>query len=235
MLAKGFYLRGKKMLRKNFVHKIILLFLLVLISNISQASFWNDDLSKDSQNPLYFGGTVGYGSTNWDALVDKHAETDGSDISTPVSVTDKGAVWSVLAGYEFSPHFALQGNFQHYPEARIYFDEYSYYYPIMEMKSHTDAWSLISKFMVPLWHTGFRAFADMGPAYVYRQDEMRDIGRWAATFGGGFNYDLTAHIMPEINFTYITGNGKSDTQPVKSYMPFLYSVNVGLVFRLGWG
>lgn len=226
------------MLRKT-IKKLALAFFAIASCSTVMAGFLEDffnfNLASYNRNPLYLGGTIGYGNTNWDGLVDPNGAQDGSDTATPIKAEDDGAVWGFFAGYEFSPHFALEGTYQHYPTSDIFFDAGNRYNPgtAFDFESETKAYTLISKFMVPIWHTGVRVFGDMGPAYMYRSDMFEDVGRWAATFGGGLNYDITNHLLAELNFVYITGNGKANSSPVLSYMPFLYSVNVGLALRLG--
>lgn len=228
------------MFQANIKKIISALFVIVLCPSAFAGyleDFFNFDSATYTRNPLYIGGTIGYGNTNWGGLVDPNGETDGSDITTPISASDDGAVWGLFAGYEFSPHFALEGTFQHYPTSDIVFSQSSIYAPNpnseYDFESETKAYTLITKFMVPILHTGIRVFGDMGPAYMYRTDVFADTGHWAATFGGGLNYDITPHLLAEVNFVYITGDGKATTQPVLAYMPFLYSANFGLALRLG--
>lgn len=182
--------------------------------------------------PLYIGFSTGYGNTNWSGLVDPDAVNDGSDGSTPINATSGGIVWGVFGGVEFSPYFSLQGNFKRYPDAKLLFDQYNLYFPqATEITSRTTNYSVIGKFMVPILGSRLRAFSDLGPAYTYRHDVLYDKGNWAVTFGGGFNFLVTHHLITELNFDYTSGNGKSNTLPVDDFVPFLYSINFAIGYR----
>ena len=59
----------------------------------------------------YIGLIGGYGSTTWDGLVPSNRNQNiAMNMSTPIAVEEGGNVWGVLAGYEFSPHFAVEVN-----------------------------------------------------------------------------------------------------------------------------
>lgn len=213
------------MTKKNLLPIIFILFSCA-VNSASYALAWTKSY------PLYIGMSGGWGSTNWTGLVDKFAEQDGSDLSVPVSAKDSGIVWGALAGYEISPHFALQAEFLQYPTALIKFDAFNQYFPAAEnMESSTVVYNATAKFMVPIWHTGIRAFSELGPSYTYRKDVLANISHWGATFGAGLNYNVTRWLMTEVNFEYTTGWGDSDTTPVMDYLPFLYSVNGVIAVR----
>jgi hypothetical protein len=208
--------------KKILLPSIFILFSCV-VSSASYALAWT------TSYPLYIGFSGGWGSTNWSGLVDKNGAEDGSDLSVPVKAKDTGDVWGALAGYEISPHFALQAEYKQYPTALIKFDEFNQYFPVAEnVESSTDVYNATAKFEVPIWHTGIRAFSNLGPSYTYRRDALANIGHWGATFGAGFNYDVTRWLMTEVNFEYTTGWDTANTTPVMDYLPFLYSVN-GLI------
>lgn len=223
------------MSNKNLLKIFILSLFAGLFSSPAMASFWlfKDDKSAFSKYPFYFGGTLGFGDTNWGGLVDPNAVNDGSDSSTPVKAKASGIVWGLMAGYELNNYFAIQGNYQHYPTSQLFFDEYNFYYPneSIVLESQTETYSMVGKFMVPIFNTGFRLFSDLGPAYTRRSDDLANINQWAAQFGGGINYNITPRFLAEINFTYTTGWGVSDTEPAYEYVPFLYSINFGLAYR----
>jgi len=78
--------------------------------------------------PLYIGFSTGYGNTNWDGLVDPDAVNDGSDGSTPSGIQRRYRL-GVFGGVEFSPYFALQGNFKRYPTLSSYLINTTYISP----------------------------------------------------------------------------------------------------------
>ena len=47
------------------------------------------------------------------------------NMSTPIHVNEGGATWGALAGYEFSPFFALEANYMNYSFADVIFDSLS--------------------------------------------------------------------------------------------------------------
>ncbi len=215
---------------------ITILFSLVacLFAPVSFAKDWliHDDATDFSQYPFYFGGMIGFGDTNWGGLVDPDAESDGSDVSTPVKATGTGVAWGVMGGFEFNRYFAIQGNYQHYPTSRIFLDSFNSYLPTGQIvESETKNYALVAKFMVPIFNSGFRLFSDVGPAYTLRNDELENMGHWAAQFGAGINYNITPRFLTEINFNYTTGFDESNTTPIDDYIPFLYSINFGLAYR----
>ena len=212
-------------MNKKIVALLVAVFFNCLFSTIAYG--W-----ATTSYPFYIGASTGWGSTNWSGLVDKNGFNDGSDLSVPVEASDTGQVWGILGGVEVNQNFAIQGEYQHYPTAWVGFDDFNQYFPAAEnMPSNTVAYNAIAKFMVPIYHTGIRAFSDLGPSYTYRTDSLAHVGHWGATFGGGFNYNLLPQLMVELNFNYTTGWDKSDTTPVLDYLPFLYSVNMALAYR----
>lgn len=216
-------------------HKSLFSFsaLLILTLNQANAEKFNPDLATAVKNdPFYLGFTVGRGSTNWSGMVDKHAITDDSDLSVPVRAEDTGFVWGGMAGYEFSPLFAVEFNYRHYSTSELHFDDMNQYFETAQnMPSRTQSINLVAKVMVPIFRTGFRFYSELGPAYTYRRDVLANTGHMAAAFGGGFNLNITTHLMTQIGFNYTTGYGKSETAPVKDYFPFLYSVDFSLAAR----
>ncbi len=223
------------MLNKSLLKIIVLSLFACSFSSVAKANFWlfQDDKTAFSKYPFYFGGTIGFGDTNWDGLVDPDAVNDGSDASTPFKATASGIAWGLMGGYEINRYFAIQGNYIHYPTSRIFFDQYNFYFPNegVIIESQTETYSAVAKFMVPIFNTGFRIFSELGPAYTSRVDALAHTWQWAAQFGGGINYNITPRFLTEINFNYTTGWGESNTEPADTYIPFLYSINFGIAYR----
>ncbi len=177
--------------------------------------------------PIYLGLLFGYGNTNWSELV---SQDDLSDASTPTSAKGSGVALGLVGGYEINKYFAVETNVIRFPSSKVKFIRGSIY-PISSMNSKTYAISVAGKFMVPVGHTGVRAYAEAGPAYIHRADTLADIGRFTPMFGVGANYDFTQHIMGEFNFQYYAGYGKSVDNPAYYYIPFLYTLNFRLAYR----
>ena len=185
----------------------------------------------------YAGGCGGYGATTWAGLVPSEDNQNVAiSISAPTLASEGGAVWGLFAGYELSPYFAIEANYMHYPDATLTFDEMSLFAFDHEDKvtliTHTDTASLIAKIMLVIPHTTVRAFSSAGVAEIRRKDEINEIWRVSPTFGVGFNYNLNAHTMVEIMNNYTAGYGESEINPVKDYVPFLYSVSLRLAYRV---
>ena len=59
------------------------------------------------------------------------------------------------------------------------------------------------------------------------------VNEWrvSPTFGVGFIYPITNHIIGELAGNYTAGFGESQLNPVDTYYPFLYSVTARLAYR----
>lgn len=194
-------------------------------------------LNKGFSHPLYFGFSAGYGSTTWEGLVPSIKNQNlALSISTPISVTEGGAVWGFLAGYEFSPYFALEANYTRYPQASIFFDEESLFAfendGRLDLKTNTEIGSIIGKFMLFIPRTNVRVYSSVGVAQVHRWDDMNENNRISPTFGLGLNYNFAEHVMGELGANYTAGYGESELNPAKDYVPFLYSVFFKVAYRV---
>ena len=190
------------------------------------------------RHPFYVGVTGGYGSTTWVGLVPVNIKNDGNEAlrtSTPIAANEGGGVWGFFGGYEVIPLFALEVGYMHYPEATITFDPEWYYSqnnPVLEsVDTNTETVSVIGKLMVLIPHTTVKAYASVGGAGLHRQDVLMDAWRLTPIFGGGFNYDITTHIMGEVGANYTAGYGEAELNPAEGYFPFLYSAFVRLAYR----
>lgn len=194
------------------------------------------------QHPFYVGIIGGYGSTTWGQLISK--ENDDIDqqmmsISTPIKVSEGGAIAGVYMGYEFLPTFALEFSYVHYPNAEVYFDPNSIY--SMDetdgsegFVTHTETISLSGKFMLLIPHLmGLRAFSSVGASAIHRNDSLSERWRVNPTFGVGFNYMLTPRMMAEMGIDYTAGYGESQLSPADNFVPFLYTAFFRLACRFG--
>ena len=194
-------------------------------------------LNKGFSHPLYIGFSAGYGSTTWNGLVPSTENQNlALSISTPILVKEGGAVWGFLAGYEFSPYFALEANYTRYPQASIFFDEESLFAfendGRLDLKTDTETGSVMAKFMLFIPRTTVRVYSSVGVAQVHRWDDMNENNRIAPTFGVGFNYNFAEHVMGELGANYTAGYGESELNPAKDYVPFLFSVFFKVAYRI---
>lgn len=216
------------MLRK----KILLTALLFFWISSSLAAIETDKF----RYRFYAGITGGYGSTTWSALVPPgNKENDALALSTPTNVTEGGALWGFVAGYEFIPEFAFEVNYSHYAPAKVYFSEDSLYFyennSSNEFTTHTESISLSGKFMVIIPRTLVRAYSSVGIADVHRYDVLVNRWRVSPSFGFGLNYNINPRVMVELGTNYTGGYGQSELTPSNDYVPFLYSVFLRLAYR----
>lgn len=184
----------------------------------------------------YVGIIGGYGSTTWDGLVPSSRNKNiAMNMSTPIEVREGGGIWGVLAGYEFGPYFAIEGNYLKYPDANVAFDALSLFAfnndGITKFTSHTEALSLMGKIMMVIPNTGIRAFSGAGATNLHREDIIIDDWRLSPTFAVGFIYSISEHLMGSLVGDYTAGFGESQLNPADTYYPFLYSVTARLAYR----
>lgn len=192
--------------------------------------------NTSAKHSVYVGAIGGYGSTTWQGLVaPKENQNFALLLSTPVDVEEGGAIWGALLGYEFTPHFAIEANYMHYPTSTVYFNELSLFSFThdgqLELKTKTESISLMGKIFLTLPNSNFRIFSSAGAASLYRKDIIVDNWLIRPTFGVGVNYNFTEHLMGELNGNYTAGYGESQLSPVDAYFPFLYSVTARLAYR----
>lgn len=185
---------------------------------------------------FYAGFGFGYGATTWGALVPLPAkQNEAISISTPKVVDEGGSMWGTFLGYEFLPWFALEAAYMHYPVAGVTFDQesiFSYDHDGKEtFHTKTDTISLMAKVMFLIPQTEFRLFSSFGPAFVFRNDLIKDDARFSPSFGAGINYNITPNLMTEFGGNYIAGFGESELDPCKDYFPFVYSIFFRIAVR----
>jgi opacity protein-like surface antigen len=194
------------------------------------------EIEQAFQHKAYVGALGGFGSTTWQGLVPAQEKQNMAiSISTPVSVEEGGGVWGLAAGYELTPYFALEANYQHYPKARVIFDPESLFAFEQEgdlsFETNTEVFSLSGRLMLVIPQTLTRVYSSIGLARVQRDDIINQDWRFAPTFGLGVNFNFTDHVMGEIGSNYTAGYGESELNPAEDYVPFLYSVFLKLAYR----
>lgn len=183
----------------------------------------------------YIGIIGGYGSTTWDGLVPSTRNQNAAmNMSTPVDVDEGGGVWGLLAGYEFSPYFAIEGSYLKYPDAKVTFDNLSLFtfnhQGATQFTTHTESLNVLGKIMLVIPHTQIRAYSGAGIANLHREDVVVDDWRVSPTFGVGIVYSINEHLMGFLSGDYTAGFGESQLNPADTYFPFLYSVTVRLAY-----
>ncbi len=206
---------------------------LIGLATTAHASINGDSFLK---HHAYAGLLGGLGSTTWQGLVpSEENQNPAMSLSTPISVEEGGAVWGGVAGYEFSPFFALEANYTHYPDATIWFDLDSLFAYENDGRTsfttHTQTISLMGKVMLVVPNTKLRFFSSAGAAGVNRWDDFFEKWQLAPTFGLGANAVLANRLMGELAFNYTAGYGEAEMNPAKDFIPFLYSVTLRVSYR----
>lgn len=189
-----------------------------------------------SASAFYGGGVFGYGATTWSGLIPSTQNQNVAlSISTPKEVEEGGLVWGVVAGYEWTPFFAVEALYRHYPNASVKFDADSIFAfehdDRLFFRTDTESVNLMAKLMIAIPHVPLRAFSSFGLALVRRTDEIMNQWRGSPSFGMGINHQFTEHVMLEVGANYIAGNGESELNPANDYVPFLFSTTLSLAYR----
>ncbi len=184
----------------------------------------------------YIGLIGGYGSTTWDGLVPSNRNQNiAMNMSTPIAVEEGGNVWGVLAGYEFSPHFAVEVNYLKYPDAKVSFDVrnsmFAFDHGVAEFITKTEYVSMMGKIMLIIPNTKIRAYSGAGAANLHREDMILDDWRVSPIFAVGLIYPFTKHLRGELSGDYTSGFGESQLNPADTYYPFLYSATVRVAYQ----
>lgn len=178
---------------------------------------------------FYLGLTLGYGETTWNEL-------DSDDyfvtVSVPKESDDYGNTWGGFIGYQFGRYFALEAKYRRYPNTRITLDDFSFYYPLKAYTTHTQVFSSIGKFILPLANSRINAFIDAGVAFTHRNDVLAKVTRVAPSFGLGFSSNASRRVIATLGFEYYIGYGKSEHMPLDDFVPFLFGVYFSLGYRL---
>jgi hypothetical protein len=208
-------------------------FLLVVFSGLVNRVEAADDKFR---YPFYVGITGGYGSTTWSGLVPPGSKANSAlALSTPIRVSEGGAMWGVVGGYEIIPQFAVELSYSRYPTATVYFSKKSLFSyrnkGSLEFTTNTEDYSFVGKLMLIIPRTTVRVFSSAGVASVHRYDRLANRWRASPTFNAGFNYNFTDHLMAELGANYTGGYGESELTPSDDYVPFLYSAFLRLAYR----
>lgn len=208
----------------NFILRIAFILLFFAVNAQAEDKF---------RYPFYFGVGAGYGATTWKQLVSNN-QTAAMTLSTPIATNEGGTVFNIFGGYEVIPAFAIEASYLHYPSTKVIFDEMSLFafdHGSTELTTRTETLSLSGKFMVVIPRTTIRAYSSVGAAGVHRDDYVDNTWILAASFGAGFNYNVTEHVMLELGANYATGSGQAELDPAEHYVPFTYAVFARTAYR----
>jgi hypothetical protein len=248
-------MKVKTAARFNFFKNILCVLLLLFFFISIQATASTSNNSIFPKKTFYFGVNMGDGSTEWKYLVDT-SDPGNPSVTTPSSVSEGGPSWGVVLGYDVNKNFALELQYMQFANANIqlfsdspYLDQSGNQIP--GIISRTDAYSLSGKFLVQIGHTHLRAFAEIGVGTVRRVDPLvnyqvstnpppfsnytganRTVSCVTPYLSSGLVYNLTPHWMIESGFQYYTGFGKSQVDPVASFIPFAWDAYGRLAYQL---
>lgn len=200
--------------------------LFFLSSTVFGASSTNSTQDIYTKHPLYIGGLGGYGDTDWARLV---SQDDASAEATPTSATGDGFVYGALIGYQPFKNFAFELQYMRFPDADLEFLPGNLM-GFTNTTSETQYYAAIVKVLIPIkdaWHV----FGDIGAAYVHRSDDIADIGNTRPTFGLGGEYTISEHFFSSLSFEYTPGTGEACADASAQYIPYLYSIQLGLGYR----
>ena len=178
---------------------------------------------------FYAGGTIAYGKTTW-----KQLDSDDFAVqsSAPVSSIDKGTTWGAFLGYQFGKSFAMEATYMRYPNTHIRLGDFSFYYPLEEINTRTQVYSLVTKFLLPVMNARANLFMDTGVGFTRRSDVLAKVTRVGPTFGFGISFNPARRIITEAGFEYYVGYGKSERRPVADFVPFLYALYLRIGYRI---
>ena len=208
-------------------------------------------LSQHVKHPFYFGGSAGYGNTDWSEITTSAGTQTQPNLAAetaPTSAKSDGFAWGGFVGYQFSEHFTIEGIYTHYHSSVVGFatSPLANSYGIEQLRTDTHTYSVLGKILVPFGFTHIYVYADAGITYVHRDDDKvtadpqnppvdfdkRHKGHFGPSFGFGLAYNITEHLFTEGSFQYTTGYGKADVKPAEDYIPFTYSLLVSLGVRV---
>ena len=194
------------------------------------------------------GFNFGYGSADWSGLT---ASDPSSRTSTPISVHDKGIAFGVNASWTLNQYVGFIGRFMHFPQAKLVFSKDNILTPLGDDGStyytNTNAVTFALDFSIPIAQTNFRWVNEIGLLYVLRSDKMhadpdsltplanlhyQTVSNLGADFGAGVDYYYTKNFVINAMFLYGTGYGESEVLPENDYVPFTYSITLGISYLI---
>lgn len=208
-----------------------------------------DNSTANSHHRFYISPIVGFGSTDWSLLIAscKGKPTDATNpdpdgiyncdlgtlqMAAPIAASDSGITLGAVLGYHISPIFAAELRVLRFPKTSVLFDpSFNYYhekYGINALESNTTTVSALGKFITPIGHSSYFAYANAGVNCTHRYDLLANTYHITPTFGLGLGRRLNDSTDLSLEFTYIAGIGRATNMPAEDYIPFLYSIHARL-------
>ncbi|MCX7123797.1 MAG: hypothetical protein NTV32_09105 [Gammaproteobacteria bacterium] len=226
--------------------KIILMF--CALCAFSATAYAADDsgdtnLTSMAKDPLYFGFMTGYGNTDWGELVEQGdlAATCGQvpDFlkpnlcnNTPSSASGSGAIVGAMLGFQFNPYLAIEGQYIRYPDSSVNFGTPNPYGGLTHITAKTNYFALMGKVEAPFYHDDFEAFGTLGIADVESSSPLADSSNVRPTFGFGVSDIQLARWIFSLAFNYTPGTGTASTTTADQYIPYIYSGQLSVAYRI---
>ena len=182
-------------------------------------------------HPLYVVLITGFGDTDWDRLVSQDTATS---YATPTSASGMGVIVGAAVGYNLNQYFAFEGQFIRYPDTSVNFTPPSDFLDVPTyIDSKTNYYAGMVKVSTPLLYNHIAPFGEAGFAEVERSDSYAgNVTDFRPTFGMGVNYYIAQHWMASLSFNYTPGTDKTTEDASKYYVPYLYSVQTAIAYRI---
>lgn len=183
-------------------------------------------------HPVYVGLITGYGETNWNRLV---SEDGTSQNATPTSASGGGALIGVEVGYDLTQYIGFEAQYIRFPDVSVSFspDAQAFIGAPAHMTSKTTEATMIAKASAPFDHNRYAGFADIGYAVETREDVLAGhIHDFRPTFGLGVSYLALQRWTVTAAFSYTPGTGTASDETSAEYIPYLYSGQLILAYRI---
>ena len=182
----------------------------------------------------YLGTLAGFGTTNWSKITTTDITLQNS---LPSHAKDTGLTWGILIGDNINQHYGIEFRYQHYKNSAISFADYNEYAPppyannafTMISKSYNIA--LLGKLQAQP-KSYLNIYSLIGLSYTHRSDRLANIGGLGGFFGAGFTFSICKQWALGPEFDFVTGNEKVTLYPSETYLPFLTSLSVKLIYKL---
>lgn len=159
---------------------------------------------------IYVGGNVGYGETN-----ESFTNTDGSTVS---GLNNKGFVWGVNGGYQFTKNWAVEAGYTQMPNVRA---------DVGTLANENRIVDLVAKGIYPI-NGQFNVFGKLGVAYTHTRNTDLTVDNAAHSavapyFGAGVGYNLTQNVSVNVQGFATTKTGNT--------VPAMFGGTVGLQYN----
>jgi len=217
-----------------------------MLMAVSQLGFaGGPDLASNLFHPsVYAEYAVGVGATSWKQLANSDPNQAAITESVPLRAPDNNLmVYGGVLGYQPSKNFAFEFSYLRFPDSTLYLSEDAY--SPSTMQTETSEFAFMVKVLGQMTHRiPLFAYAAAGVQAIHRDDGdgatslvsfpplviQENIWHVNPAFGFGFLYNINPHWVMDLAFRFNVGFGRSEVNPLKDYVPFLYSGT----FRFGY-